>query len=81
MAASELALKTVANKAAGFRRTIRAVAFDAFPILYPRPVFALVDELYPERGPELSNVWRTRQFEYTCDCVRLRPSTGLNPRA
>ena len=41
------------------------MAFDAFPILDPRPVFALVDELYPERGVDLSNVWRTRQFEYT----------------
>ena len=65
MVASGLALKTVANEAAGFRRAIRAVAFDAFPILDPRPVFALVDELYPERGVDLSNVWRTRQFEYT----------------
>lgn len=42
MVASGLALKTVANEAAGFRRAIRAVAFDAFPILDPRPVFALV---------------------------------------
>jgi 2-haloacid dehalogenase len=65
MAASGLALKTNANGAAGFRRAIRAVVFDAFPILDPRPVFALVDELYPEKGVDLSNVWRTRQFEYT----------------
>ena len=65
MAASGLALKTFANEAAGFRRAIRAVAFDAFPILDPRPVFTLVDELYPERGVDLSIVWRTRQFEYT----------------
>jgi len=65
MAASGLALKTFANEDAGFRRAIRAVAFDAFPILDPRPVFTLVDELYPERGVDLSIVWRTRQFEYT----------------
>lgn len=65
MAASGLALKTLSNEAAGFRRAIRAVAFDAFPILDPRPVFALVEELYPERGVDLSNVWRARQFEYT----------------
>jgi len=44
---------------------IKAIAFDAFPILDPRPVFALVDELFPERGTELANAWRTRQFEYT----------------
>jgi len=43
----------------------KAVAFDAFPIFDPRPIFALAEELFPGRGTELSNVWRTRQFEYT----------------
>jgi 2-haloacid dehalogenase len=47
MAASGLALQTFANEVTGSRRTIRAIAFDAFPILDPRPVFALIDELYP----------------------------------
>ena len=65
MAVSGLALQSFANKAAGSRSNIKAVAVDGFPILDPRPVFALVDELYPERGVELSNLWRTRQFEYT----------------
>lgn len=41
-----------------------AIAFDAFPIFDPRPVFSLAEELYPGRGAELSNAWRTRQFEY-----------------
>ncbi|HXA14086.1 MAG TPA: haloacid dehalogenase type II [Opitutaceae bacterium] len=44
---------------------IKAVAFDAFPIFDPRPVFALVEQLFPGHGTELSNAWRTRQFEYT----------------
>ena len=65
IAASILAQQSFAAEAAGSRTAIRAVAFDAFPILDPRPVFALVEELYPERGVELSNIWRTRQFEYT----------------
>src|ERR1700677_1843554 len=65
MAVSGLALQNSANKAAGSSSNIKAVAFDGFPILDPRPVFALVDELYPERGVDLSNVWRTKQFEYT----------------
>lgn len=43
---------------------IKAIAFDAFPILDPRPVFALVEQLFPEKGVELNNAWRTRQFEY-----------------
>src|SRR4051812_29417365 len=64
MAVSGLALQGFANKAAGSRGTIKAVAFDGFPILDPRPIFALVEQLYPERGVELSNLWRTRQFEY-----------------
>lgn len=46
------------------RRPLRAVAFDAFPILDPRPVFGLAEELFPGRGNALSDAWRTRQFEY-----------------
>ena len=42
---------------------IKAVAFDAFPIFDPRPVFALADAMFPGAG--LSDEWRTRQFEYT----------------
>jgi 2-haloacid dehalogenase len=43
---------------------IRAVAFDAFPIFDPRPVFALAEQLFPGKGAALSDAWRTRQFEY-----------------
>jgi 2-haloacid dehalogenase len=49
--------------AAGVR--FKAIAFDAFPILDPRPVFARAEQLFPGKGTELSNAWRTRQFEYT----------------
>src|SRR6185369_16127521 len=42
---------------------IKALAFDAFPIFDPRPVFALADAMFPGAG--LSDEWRTRQFEYT----------------
>jgi 2-haloacid dehalogenase len=42
----------------------KAVAFDAFPIFDPRPVFALAETLFPGRGADLSSAWRTRQFEY-----------------
>ncbi|MGB2933522.1 MAG: haloacid dehalogenase type II [Methyloceanibacter sp.] len=44
---------------------IKAVAFDAFPVFDPRPIFALVETIAPQRGKELGNLWRTRQFEYT----------------
>jgi 2-haloacid dehalogenase len=44
---------------------IKAIVFDGFPIIDPRPVFAKAEEIFPGRGAELSNAWRTRQFEYT----------------
>jgi 2-haloacid dehalogenase len=60
---ASLGLTPLTVGAAGKPR-IRAVAFDAFPIFDPRPVFALAETLFPGRGAELSNAWRTRQFEY-----------------
>ncbi len=47
------------------RPNFRAVAFDGFPIIDARPVFARAEEIFPGKGAELSNAWRTRQFEYT----------------
>jgi 2-haloacid dehalogenase len=44
---------------------IRAVVFDGFTIFDSRPIMALAEELFPGRGTELGNLWRTRQFEYT----------------
>jgi 2-haloacid dehalogenase len=44
---------------------LRAVAFDAFPVLDPRPIFALAEELFPGKGADLAAAWRHRQFEYT----------------
>ena len=53
------------REAAAAKRTgIKAVAFDAFPIFDPRPVFALAETLFPGKGADLGNAWRTRQFEY-----------------
>lgn len=61
---SGVALQSFANDAAGSGGKIRAVAFDAFPILDPRPVSSLVKELYPEKGAQLEALWHDRQFEY-----------------
>jgi len=44
---------------------VKAIAFDAFPIFDPRPIFKLTTALFPEKGEELGKLWRTRQFEYT----------------
>jgi 2-haloacid dehalogenase len=43
----------------------RAIAFDAFVIFDPRPIFNLAEHLFPNRGSELNALWKTRQFEYT----------------
>lgn len=50
---------------AAARRPIRAIAFDAFPIFDPRPIFGLAGRLFPEQGKAFSVLWRTRIFEYT----------------
>jgi 2-haloacid dehalogenase len=44
---------------------IRAVAFDGFVIFDPRSVQKRIEEHLPGRGAEFTNVWRTRQFEYS----------------
>src|SRR5438552_2690983 len=44
---------------------IKAIAFDAFAIFDPQLVLVLVESRYPEKGKELSDVWRTKQFEYS----------------
>lgn len=51
-------------RAAGVAK-FKAIVFDGFPIIDPRPVFAKVEEIFPGKGTELSNAWRIRQFEYT----------------
>jgi len=42
----------------------KAVAFDAYTIFDPRPIFALVEKLYPGKGTEFGRVWRSKQFDY-----------------
>ena len=57
-------VKSAAADTSAAGSKINAIAFDAFTTFDPRPVFALAEQLFPGRGAELSNVWRTRQFEY-----------------
>ena len=45
--------------------SFKAIAFDGFPIIDPRPVAARAEEAFPGRGAALMHAWRTRQFEYT----------------
>lgn len=56
---------SMATESSAKPRVIKAIAFDALAIFDPRPVFASAERLFPGTGAELSNDWRTRQFEYT----------------
>ncbi|MET0218023.1 MAG: haloacid dehalogenase type II [Burkholderiales bacterium] len=47
-------------------RPPRAIAFDAFGTLFDvHSVRELADALFPENGEALSQLWRTKQLEYT----------------
>ncbi len=43
---------------------IKAIAFDGFPIFDPRPIFKAVHELFPEKGKEIVDLWKAKQFGY-----------------
>jgi len=49
-----------------------AVAFDYLVLFNPDSVLSAVEEAFPGKGRDLTNVWRTRQFEYSW----LRSITG-----
>lgn len=55
---------TMPSALAASSNPIQAVAFDGFPILDPRPVVALANQLYPEKKRVFFNLFRTRLFEY-----------------
>jgi 2-haloacid dehalogenase len=57
-------LASAATAQTGIGTNYKAVVFDAFPIFDPRPVSVLAEVLFPGKGANLMNVWRTRQFEY-----------------
>jgi 2-haloacid dehalogenase len=64
-AAGAVTATSIAPDARGASTKFKAIAFDGFPIIDPRPVFAKVEEIFPGKGAELSDAWRIRQFEYT----------------
>jgi 2-haloacid dehalogenase len=50
----------------------KAIAFDGFVLFNPDSVVSEVDRVFPGKGREFTNLWRTRQFEYSW----LRSITG-----
>lgn len=59
------ALQTAGSQPLANDARIRAIAFDGFVIFDPRPVAKRVEEEFPGKGAEFTNLWQTRQFEYT----------------
>ena len=43
----------------------KAIAFDYFVLFNPDSVVPEVERAFPGKGRELTNLWRTRQFEYS----------------
>jgi 2-haloacid dehalogenase len=58
-------VRSVASAHAQAGHSFKAIAFDGFPIIDPRPVAARAELAFPGRGAALMHAWRTRQFEYT----------------
>lgn len=50
---------------AASRPRFKAVAFDYFVLFNPDSVVDDVERIFPGKGREFTNIWRTRQFEYT----------------
>jgi 2-haloacid dehalogenase len=46
------------------RKRYAAIAFDYFVLFNPDSIVSAVDRLFPGKGRALTNIWRTRQFEY-----------------
>ena len=42
----------------------KAVAFDYFVLFNPDSIVGDVEQMWPGKGREFTNIWRTRQFEY-----------------
>jgi 2-haloacid dehalogenase len=57
---------------AAARPRFKAVAFDYFVLFNPDSILSDAETIFPGKGRELSDVWRTRQFEYSW----LRSITG-----
>lgn len=64
MATAPLALAARTIKPPMGHPKFKAVAFDAFTVFDPRPIFALVEKLFPGQGTEFGRVWRNKQFDY-----------------
>jgi 2-haloacid dehalogenase len=59
-----MAAHTSAVPGTATRPRFKAVAFDYFVLFDPDSVVSEVEQIVPGKGRQLTDVWRTRQFEY-----------------
>ena len=59
------AVERSASVERGVQKQYAAVAFDYFVLFNPDSVVSVVDRIAPGKGREFTNLWRTRQFEYS----------------
>lgn len=64
MAVTGLTLSQHGLSSPATKTEFKAIAFDGFPIFDPRPVFKKTLQLFPEKGKQLVEVWRAKQFSY-----------------
>ena len=76
-AVATIAAPTLGRARAADTPTIKAVAFDAFAVFDPRPIAALAERQFPGQGAALTNLWRTRQFEYAWLRTLMRRYVGF----
>ena len=55
----------VAHRDAAAAPRFKAIAFDYFVLFNPDSVVPEVERAFPGKGREFTNLWRTRQFEYS----------------
>ena len=60
-----LATSSAVHGQTGPPRRFKAIAFDYLVLFNPDSVMPEVDQVFPGKGREFTNLWRTRQFEYS----------------
>jgi 2-haloacid dehalogenase len=55
---------SVAHAGSAAAPRFKAIAFDYLVLFNPDSIVAEAEQVFPGKGRELTNLWRTRQFEY-----------------
>lgn len=43
---------------------IKAILFDGFAIFNPKPVYKIIEDLYPDKAKQITEAWQSHQFNY-----------------